>query len=230
MKARQLPLAVQLPAAADFATFVPGPNAEALAAVARLAETAAGALCLHGPRGSGRTHLLQAAVRDVHRRGGQAMYLALPEWRDPGLLEGLEVLDLVALDGMDRHAGDPRWEEALFDLFNRLREGGRALVFALDRPPAEAGFRLPDLTSRLGWGPVYALRPLRGPALVEALQRHARLRGLELPADVATYLLRRERRDLAHLVALLDRLDRAALAARRRLTIPFVREVLGGEA
>ncbi len=228
MTSPQLPLAVQLPVAADFDTFVADRNAEAVAAVRSLAEGGeVGVLCLHGPSGSGRTHLLQAAVRRAHQTGRSAMYLDLTSRLDSSLLEGLESLELLALDQADRRAGDAGWERALFDLFNRLREQGRGLLVALDRPPAEAGFTLPDLSTRLGWGPVYALQPPREEALAEALQRHARVRGLALSREVIDYLLRRERRDLVTLLALLDRLDRAALAAQRRLTIPFVREILG---
>ncbi len=60
----------------------------------------------------------------------------------------------------------------------------------------------------------------------EALQRRAQWRGFSLPDDTADYLLARVGRDTGSLFRLLDRLDRAALAAQRRLTIPFVRSVL----
>ena len=40
------------------------------------------------------------------------------------------------------------------------------------------------------------------------------------------YLMRRSERDLASLTALLDRLDKASLAAQRRITIPFLRDHL----
>lgn len=63
-------------------------------------------------------------------------------------------------------------------------------------------------------------------ACKEILAQRAALRGLELPEPVADYLLRRCSRDLSTLLALLDRLDLAALAQQRRLTIPFVREQL----
>ena len=61
-----------------------------------------------------------------------------------------------------------------------------------------------------------------------ALQLRASHRGLELPEDTARYLMTRSRRDMQSLYALLDRLDLEALRAQRRLTIPFVRDVLRG--
>ncbi len=59
-----------------------------------------------------------------------------------------------------------------------------------------------------------------------ALQLRARHRGLELPDKTARYLITRSRRDMASLYGLLDTLDREALRAQRRLTVPFVRDVL----
>ena len=59
-----------------------------------------------------------------------------------------------------------------------------------------------------------------------ALQLRAGHRGLDLPDETALYLLRRMPRDMASLYALLDRLDLEALRAKRRLTVPFVRDVL----
>ena len=50
--------------------------------------------------------------------------------------------------------------------------------------------------------------------------------GFELPDDTLQWLLRRFPRDMATLYELLDTLDEAALVAQRRLTIPFIREVL----
>ena len=59
------------------------------------------------------------------------------------------------------------------------------------------------------------------------LEERARRRGLALEPAALDWLLRRAGRDLAGLTALLDRLDQASLAAQRRLTVPFLREVLG---
>ncbi|MDE2089589.1 MAG: hypothetical protein KGJ12_06170, partial [Gammaproteobacteria bacterium] len=95
-------------------------------------------------------------------------------------------------------------------------------------PPAELGLRLPDLVSRLGGGPVYALRALDDEAKLAALRLRAMGRGFELPEEVGRYLLRRCPRELGALFNLLDRLDRASLAAQRRLTIPFIKTVLDG--
>ena len=74
--------------------------------------------------------------------------------------------------------------------------------------------------------PVFQVQALDENARVSALQLRSRHRGLELPDDTARYLLKRSRRDMASLYEILDRLDKEALRAKRRLTIPFVRDVL----
>jgi DnaA family protein len=70
------------------------------------------------------------------------------------------------------------------------------------------------------------VEPLDEAGRVQALKLRARHRGLELPDDTARFLLSRSRRDMTSLYRLLDKLDAEALIAQRRLTIPFVRDVL----
>lgn len=225
----QLPLGLRTRAPRTFASFVEGADGEALAWLSATAGRAFG--FLWGARSTGKTHLLQAACQAVAEWGGRVAYLPLAD--EPGLgpplLEGLGALDLVCVDDLHVAAGEAAWERALFTLYNELQVYGAGLVCAADRPPGRLGIQLPDLASRLSWGPVFHLRGLDDEALGAALQRRAWALGMTLSDDVVGYLLRRERRDAAALFGLLERLERASLSAQRRLTIPFVREVLGGE-
>lgn len=225
----QIPLDLGGPERPSLAMFLPGGNAEALAAVERAARGRdAGPLYLWGPEGSGKSHLLLAACRLAGEQGRRTAYLPLgrhAEWQ-PALLEGLEGLDLVAVDEVGAVAGESAWEQALFHLFNRLRDGGRSLLLAGAAPPAALPLRLEDLKTRLGWGLVLQLRVLDDDAKRAALMLRAHCRGFDLPGEVAAYLLQRCPRDLHSLFGLLDRLDRASLAAQRRITVPFVRALL----
>jgi DnaA family protein len=226
----QLPLSLQLRASARFSSFVPGADGELLRQLQRIAAgTASGPLYCRGPGGSGKTHLLQACCHASDSAGRPAAYLSLrePGRLAPAVLAGWESFSLVCLDDIDAIAGASQWEEALFHLYNRLLECGQQLVVSAVAAPARAGFELPDLVSRLSAGLVYQLHPLDDDASLEALRRRARQRGFELPDDTGRYLLRRLPRDLPALMDLLERLDRASLAAQRRLTVPFVKSVLG---
>ncbi|MGQ0385203.1 MAG: DnaA regulatory inactivator Hda [Gammaproteobacteria bacterium] len=226
---RQLPLGVQLAVTHRFETFHEGPNREAVAALARQSGPAAGPpLWLHGPAGSGKSHLLQAACARAGEIGLTAAWLPLARVRDsdPGMLAGFERIGLVALDDVQSIAGHADWERALFTLWNDLAEQRGRLVLAAAQAPAALAIRLPDLASRLAASQVHRLQPLGETDQAEALLRRARHRGLQLPPETLTYLTRRAPRDFAALCRLLDELDAESLAAQRRLTVPFVRDWL----
>lgn len=222
---RQLPLRIGLRDSATFANFLPAANAQALFALQQQQEPF---LYLWGGRGSGKSHLLQAACHAVTESGGSAVYLPLEELSQmpAEMLDGMEHMQLVCIDEIDCIAGNGAWEQALFHLYNRLRDSGNRLVVAGNASPAMLGISLPDLVSRLGWGPVYQLQLLSDEEKAEALCLRASQRGMDMPPEVANYLLNRASRDMQALFALLDELDEVSLAAQRKLTIPFVREVI----
>lgn len=226
-------LQLRLPDRARFTNFHAGPNAEAVQQLRGFAaQDRPGSFLLWGARGEGKSHLLMAAAHAVNDCDGQAFYLSLGESGLPApaaLLEGLDAVDMLVLDDIDRIAGEAEWEEALFDLYNRLQQNRRRLLMAARCRPDQCGFRLPDLVSRLNWGLVFALKALDDQDRIRVLQLRAQGRGLELPEEVGQYLIRRYPRDLNSLCELLDRLDAVSLQAQRRLTIPFIKHALSDE-
>ena len=174
-----------------------------------------------------RAHL-QAACLRFEQLGEPAVYLPLAELVEygPNMLDNLEQLDLVCLDNIGAVAGDSHWQVALFDLYNRLAEHGKKLIIVADDQPTALGFTLPDLVSRLQACTVFQLRLLSDDDKQKLLQQKARVRGLDLPDEVARYLLNRQQRDIRALVSTLDILDKASMVHQRRLTIPFVKDVL----
>jgi len=215
----QLPLAVQLRESASFDSYYAGPNAETVAALQSLALP----VLVYGPEGSGRTHLLQAAARR-HR----AAYLPLAELIDhgPAVLEGLETAAAVCLDDIDAVLAERDWCLALLRLIDQLRTRRAPHALAAAAPPERLQIALPDLRTRLGACSLFGLRPLDDDDRRQLLRERARGRGLELPDEVSRWLLNHCSRDTASLLAALERLDRAALSAKRRLTLPFVQSVL----
>lgn len=222
---QQLPLRIGLRDSATFVNFFPGGNAATSHALMQLNEPF---IYLWGGRGSGKTHLLQAACHTVSEKGEGAVYLPMGELSamSPQLLEGMEQMALVCIDDLDYIVGDAAWEEALFHLYNRIRDGGKRLVVAGLSSPTSLGLSLPDLVSRLSWGPVYQLQILNDEDKAAALRMRASQRGMVMSAEVAAYLLNHAPRDMHALFSLLDELDEVSLAAQRKLTIPFVRELI----
>jgi len=225
---RQIPLQVRLPDRAVFASFFAGRNAQALEHARRIAAApCAGLTWLCGPQGAGKTHLLQAicAAAAGHARAG---YLTLAQLAPlgVGVLEGLPQLACLCLDDLERVIGQLDWEHAVFALLCELQEAGGHLVIAASVPPALMPWSLADLGSRCAAGSIFALQALDEHEQHKALRLRARLRGVELPQETLQWLQRRLPRDMRTLYGLLDTLDEASLASQRRLTIPFIREVL----
>ena len=229
----QLPLALHWPAHQRFSSFVVGDNATALG----LAEDAAlqpepTRVFIAGALGSGRTHLLIAACAAAGTADRTAQYLDLGTLRAPRaqairLFHGSQ---LLAIDNVEAIAGDRESEHALFDLYNRCHAEETSLLFSAQAAPAQLGILLPDLVSRLASCTQVGLQALDEAARRGLLQERAHARGIELDDAVLDWLFNRRARDLLSLMDLLERIDRAALAAQRRVTVPFLRTLLAADA
>ncbi|MCK7543318.1 DnaA regulatory inactivator Hda [Marinobacter bryozoorum] len=230
MSGVQLTLGVRLRDDARWANFHGSRNAVA----AGMVRTACGdpahpLVVLCGDEDTGKSHLLQAACHEYEQRGQSAACFSLTEVEalGPGALAGVEVMDLVALDDVHRVLGRPEWEEALFHLYNRTRDLGHQVMLALDNTPSRQAFVLADLRSRFQEGLLVQLGTYRDDDRITILQLRAEQRGLVLSDDVAVFILRRSSRGLGALLSILDQLDENSLQAQRRLTIPFVKSVMG---
>ena len=223
----QLPLHISLRDSATFANFLPADNAQVLL---QLIDAAAlqgeQFIYLWGAEGTGKTHLLQAVCHALSASGSNGVYLPLSyEAISPEMLDGLEGMPLIAIDDVQAIAGNRDWETALFNLYNRVRDGGQGhLVVTGTSNPQALGLALPDLESRLLWGLVFQLHALDDEQLAEAMQLRAKGRGMDMPADVAAYILKRCPRDMHALFELLEKLDHESLVAKRKLTVPFIKQ------
>ncbi|MBX9399751.1 DnaA regulatory inactivator Hda [Lysobacter sp. BMK333-48F3] len=241
MSVPQLPLTLRYPPDQRLETYVDAPEG-AIAQLRALAththETAgyvdpSGAdwVYLAGPSGVGKTHLLLGACAEADAAGRRAAYLPLAAavGRLREALHALEGNDLLALDGIEAIAGRREDEIALFDTHNRARQAGIALIYAARENPDELALTLPDLRSRLSQCTRMVLTPLNDEGRAQVLRQRAQRRGLALEEAALEWLLKRTDRDLGGLTQTLDKLDRASLAAQRRITVPFLRQTLGAD-
>jgi len=222
----QLALPLKLQDHAVFESFLPAGNEALVAFLTGLVATPGGpGGWIFGGHSTGKTHLLQAVCE---RAADHGQFVPLTEFKDAGpeILEGLQNRQFVCLDDVDSVAGNKDWELGLFGLLNSLLDAGGTLLCAAAASSRECGFELADLRSRFSRLPAFQLQSLGDAERIEALRLRAHHRGLELPPETASYLLTRSKRDMASLYALLDKLDTEALKAQRRLTIPFVKDVI----
>ncbi|MGH8123817.1 MAG: HdaA/DnaA family protein [Rudaea sp.] len=250
MKPGQLPLAMRWPPQQRFASYRIGENGAGVALLRRAASEAdATWVFLHGAPASGKTHLLIAACAAAGAQGRHAQYVSLRALPQRGVaysgapdqaanthhagqdhlanaIRALGGSELLAIDDLDAIAGNRTAEHALFDLYNRCKVEKSTLLFAAAQAPAQIGIMLPDLVSRLSSCTQAVLKPLSDEGRRDVLRERGAARGIVLDDAALDWLFTRVQRDLGSLTGLLDRLDRESLAAKRRVTVPFLRSLL----
>ncbi|MGB1310076.1 MAG: DnaA regulatory inactivator Hda [Leucothrix sp.] len=181
-----------------------------------------------GEQHCGKTHLLQACCNQATNLGQRVSYLPLKALSDygPGVTRGLDTMDLIVVDDIDRIVGNRDWEEALFGLINQARTGEQRLLFSATSNPRHLKCTLPDLASRFIWGETYNLEMLSDADKHLALKQRARQRGFQLSDQVLDYLNRHYPRDMGSLLTMLEVLDQESIRHKAKITVPFVKQVL----
>ncbi|MCX7121581.1 MAG: DnaA regulatory inactivator Hda [Gammaproteobacteria bacterium] len=224
----QLPLKLNLRDDAIFDNFFVGDNLQLLTILKKfIVRQSEQFIYCYGESGVGRTHLLQACCHAMSENGQTVFYLPLSSYADfsPEVFDALENQDCVCIDDVDAIAGNRAWEEALFYFYNRARENQVSLLVSAKSLPQQLNFLLPDLQSRLAWGLSIEIKNLTDEEKIKALQMRAQLRGFDLSDDVGRYLIHHFSRNMRDLFFALDKLDQASLAAKRRITIPFIKSL-----
>ena len=228
--AAQLPLRLVLSSGRRFENFeATSANAELLDAVRRVAaRRTPERVLIVGDAGSGKSHLLEAACAAASAGGDAVAFAPMRDWRSQRVdaVRGLGRAELVCIDDVDAIAGDRAWEEALFALVEESASRSTRMLVSAVATPSNVPFALADLRSRLSAATLYRLRELDDESRAKALRRHAGRLGIEIPDEVVGYVLTRHRRDMTSLIALLDRLDHHSMVRQRRLTVPFVRDLI----
>lgn len=219
----QLPLDLGHRAALERDDFlVAASNSTAVAWIDRWPEWPGGGLALHGPSGSGKSHLLAVWCQ---RSGARTL-----RPRDIGRAGDLPALlggdDKLAFDEADQAAAKPGCAERLLHLINLIRERRGYLLLAGRRAPARWSCPLPDLASRVAALPVVELGAPDDQLLAGLLVKLLNDRQLRVPLPVLHYLVARMERSAAAAQELVSRLDETALAERREITVPLARRVL----
>jgi DnaA family protein len=148
-----------------FANFIPGKNNEVVRLLSTLCTTGSHqSVYLWGASGSGKTHLLNAALLARRECGGSAQCF------EGALFYDLSRCDLLVAD--DVHLLDEDAQAAFFRLYNERREAGLTMLSAGNAPPSRLPLR-DDLRTRLAWELVYEVHVLDDREKAEALEARA---------------------------------------------------------
>ena len=185
-------------------------------------EKLCGSCYIWGERGTGKSHLLYASCKQIP----SSVYIPLLDLQlQPDVLTAVVKFRLVCIDDIDAVACQTDWESQLLILLENTEQNGNLLVLTGNRPPVDLHFESNDLVNRLQGRRVFKLSSASDQTKVRMLVDRANERGLTVEPSVAEFILRRHARDTHSLMRLFDRVALASLESRRRITIPFLREL-----
>jgi len=235
----QLPLPLKLFDDATFKNYIAGEQHEVVSHLQRFVNSVLTSaseptsqpehfIYLWGGKGSGKSHLLQACYHEALQNKRTAFYLSLNDYRqlNSDVFEGLEQMDLICLDDIEAIANDTNWQQALFHLYNRIRDNNKLLIVSSKQSSSKSDFKLADLQSRLSWGVTFHLSELADAEKEQALKLHAKIRGINLTAAVLQYIFKNYSRNMHDLLELLAKLEQRSLIEKRRVTVPFLKTVI----
>lgn len=219
---RQYPLPLphrEAMSADDF--MVAASNQEAVGWIDRWPEWPASCLMLYGPPGSGKTHLMRVwLARSQGRALDMTNLLAVPATE--------RVLERThwAVDDVDQLVGRSVAEEALFHLYNAIKQAQGTLLLTASSMAKEWHFALPDLRSRLLSVPSVDIKEANEDLMAALLIKQFQDRQVDVGQEVIDFVAARIERTMDSVRRVVTDLDHASLAEGRRITIHLARRVL----
>ena len=185
-------------------------------------------LLIYGAKDSGKTYLLQALCNQFNNQGKSSFFLPMRQAIELSvdILDSLENIELVCIDGIESLVGNKAWEIGLFNLINRSFNSNNRLIFTSAKNIDGMNFELKDLDSRLRKIQSHELHSLADDDILYALKHIANLRCIELGSKEAQYLLTYADRNISDLVKILESLDQLSMEMKRKITIPLIKEVI----
>ncbi|MDW6021313.1 DnaA regulatory inactivator HdaA [Mesorhizobium sp. BAC0120] len=191
-------------------------NKAAVALIDRWPDWPSPVVVLAGPTGSGKSHLgaiwreMSGALVLDRRTIGDAV-----ESASKGRTLFIDDADAGGLD-----------ETGLFHAINAVRSAGTHMLLTARRFPQAWGVGLPDLSSRLKAAATVEIREPDDVVLAGVIAKLFADRQVEVDPHVVQFLVRRIERSLATAISVVERLDKAALEEKTRITRALAAEVV----
>jgi DnaA-homolog protein len=224
---QQLALSLALRDDSTFDSFLMDGNEEVVVGLKEFIGNKENFIYIHGCAGSGKTHILQSLCNLAIDCEISTVYLPMHECSSPDIIfDNLEHTNLICIDDLDVIFTKNEWEESIFHLYNKIKQNKQKLIVTAQNSVNLSKINLPDLKSRLAWGISYKLSALNEEQCLAAIKLRAKFRGIELGCAEGNYLIRRCTRNMQELFSTLEKLDRASLREKRKITIPFIKKIL----
>jgi len=183
-------------------------------------------LYIHGPAGSGKTHLLKAIGRSMSANSNKpAPYLSFRESVTAGDLSSRFIqAEALIVDDLQLMPDDGDLRAALWQVFNDFHSSDRKIAMAGLYAPRDLPFLDDHLVSRLLWGLVARVDVSDDHSRRMILKKIAGDRQVRIPDDVVDFILMTTSREAGDLIFAFESVFRLSMALKRRITLPLARE------
>jgi len=224
--AEQFPLELGHTVALGVEDFLVAPcNRNAVEWIGRWPDWPFTALVFAGPPGCGKTHLAELWRARAKAHTVDLSASANMVEQGASIAEGART---AMLDDADTLLYDRRAEIALLQLYNMVRAANGQLLLTATKPPSQWTIGLADLASRLNSAMVVTIDPPDDALLAALAVKLFADRQIIVAEGVIPLMLARGERSFAGIGRAVDALDRAALSAKRSITVALARDVLAG--
>jgi chromosomal replication initiator protein len=196
-------------------------------------------LFLHGPPGSGKTHLLQGIWLEYRQRCrlGRALLISAEQFTVhflealqgsglPSFRRKVRGVDVLAIDDLQFFAGKRATLVELQHTIDALLRQGKQLVLVADRPPAALSGLGPELVGRVAGGLVCGMESADYPTRLGIARQFSQREGLVLPDEVLHLLASELSGDARHIAGALHRLKATSDALQRPMTMDLANVAL----
>ena len=217
----------------------------ACVAVARMPAKNYNPLCIYGPSGIGKTHLLYAITNYLREQNPnvKVIYIkgedftnqmidclsrqAMPEFR-----EKYRDCDVLLIDDIQFIAGKVSTQEEFFHTFNALYEGRKQIILTSDRQPREIKTLEDRLKTRFEWGLIADIQSPDLELRIAIIKKKAEQVGVVLPEDVLTFLAENLRSNIRQIEGAIKKLGARVFLSGESIDMDLARgcisELLGG--
>lgn len=192
---------------------------------------------LYGIKGSGKTHLLQAATNALRNRGLRAIYASADKFTDHVVTairasemshfrQAYRNVDALIIDDVHIFSRKAATQEEFFHTFNALQLEGKQIILSSSVAPSELHLIEPRLVSRFEWGIVLPLAVYTKDELKKILNQKATSLNFYLHPKLIDFFLETFASNCRYLIRALEALILRTHQTDKMMTVPMAKQIL----
>lgn len=192
---------------------------------------------IYGIKGSGKTHLLQAATNALRNQGLKAIYASADKFTDHVVTairasemshfrQAYRNVDALIIDDVHIFSRKAATQEEFFHTFNALQMEGKQIILSSNVAPAELHLIEPRLVSRFEWGIVLPLSVYSSDELKQILNKKATSLNFYLHPKLVDFLIETFSSNCRYLIRALEALILRTHQTDKMMTVPAAKQIL----